>query len=78
MVAMACEMPKVRMAEMETFATTNPLGVRGIGETGTIAAAPALVNAVARIVEHGGGAREGLFTLPLRHDRVRQAMNARE
>jgi carbon-monoxide dehydrogenase large subunit len=26
--------------------TTNPLGVKGVGETGTIAATPAVVNAI--------------------------------
>ena len=30
----------------ETPATTNPLGVKGVGEAGTIASTPAVVNAV--------------------------------
>ena len=30
----------------ETPSTTNPLGVKGVGETGTIASPPAVVNAV--------------------------------
>ena len=36
---------------METRATTNPLGVRGIGEGGTIPAAATIVNAVARTID---------------------------
>ena len=30
----------------ETPATTNPLGVKGVGEAGTIASTPAVVNAI--------------------------------
>ena len=33
-------------ARTETPATTNPLGVKGVGEAGTIASTPAVVNAV--------------------------------
>jgi carbon-monoxide dehydrogenase large subunit len=38
----------------ETPSTTNPLGVKGIGEAGTIAAPPAVVNAVLDAVSHLG------------------------
>ena len=38
----------------ETPSTTNPLGVKGIGEAGTIAAPPAVVNAVIDAVSHLG------------------------
>jgi carbon-monoxide dehydrogenase large subunit len=38
----------------ETPSTTNPLGVKGIGEAGTIAAPPAAVNAVIDAVSHLG------------------------
>ncbi|MGZ4130255.1 MAG: hypothetical protein ACXVPR_05460, partial [Actinomycetota bacterium] len=37
-----------------TPSTTNPLGVKGIGEAGTIAAPPAVVNAVIDAVSHLG------------------------
>jgi carbon-monoxide dehydrogenase large subunit len=38
----------------ETPSSTNPLGVKGIGEAGTIAAPPAVVNAVIDAVSHLG------------------------
>lgn len=38
--------PKIESSHTETPAPHNPLGVKGVGETGTIAATPAVVNAV--------------------------------
>jgi carbon-monoxide dehydrogenase large subunit len=38
--------PKLELAMTETPTAVNPLGVKGIGETGTIAATPAVYNAV--------------------------------
>jgi len=38
--------PKFELAMTETPTTVNPLGVKGIGETGTIASTPAVYNAV--------------------------------
>ena len=40
------DLPDFTVDRTETPATTNPLGVKGVGETGTIAATPAVVNAV--------------------------------
>ncbi|MGH3669719.1 MAG: hypothetical protein ACRDSH_03655, partial [Pseudonocardiaceae bacterium] len=37
-----------------TKTTTNPLGVKGVGEAGTIASTPAVVNAVLDAVRHLG------------------------
>ena len=37
-----------------TPSTTNPLGVKGIGEAGTIASPPAVINAVVDAVSHLG------------------------
>ena len=37
-----------------TPATTNPLGVKGVGEAGTIASTPAVVNAVIDALRHLG------------------------
>jgi carbon-monoxide dehydrogenase large subunit len=37
---------------------TNPLGVKGVGELGTIGAAPCIVNAVADALARAGKARE--------------------
>jgi carbon-monoxide dehydrogenase large subunit len=42
----AADLPSFTTDRTETPATTNPLGVKGVGEAGTIAATPAVVNAV--------------------------------
>src|SRR3712207_9421137 len=42
----APEVPNMILDRTETRSTTNPLGVKGIGESGAIAASPAVVNAV--------------------------------
>lgn len=39
-------LPEIETLHTETPAPHNPLGVKGVGETGTIAATPAVVNAV--------------------------------
>jgi carbon-monoxide dehydrogenase large subunit len=36
-------------------ATTNPLGVKGVGEGGTIGSLAALMNAIADAIPNGGG-----------------------
>jgi aerobic carbon-monoxide dehydrogenase large subunit len=38
--------PKFELGSTETPSPTNPMGVKGVGETGTIASSPAVVNAV--------------------------------
>ncbi len=40
------DLPSFTTARTETASTTNPLGVKGVGEAGTIASTPAVVNAV--------------------------------
>ncbi len=40
------DLPTFRTARTETPATSNPLGVKGVGEAGTIASTPAIMNAV--------------------------------
>ena len=42
----AAVMPNVECALEEVPCKTNPLGVKGIGESGTIGAPPAVINAV--------------------------------
>jgi aerobic carbon-monoxide dehydrogenase large subunit len=44
-VPSAAELPAFETDRTETPSTTNPLGVKGIGEAGTIASPPAVVNA---------------------------------
>ena len=47
-------MPSFELDRTETPSPTNPLGVKGIGEAGTIAAPPAVVNAIVDAVSHLG------------------------
>jgi aerobic carbon-monoxide dehydrogenase large subunit len=42
----AADLPHFDLDRTETPATTNPLGVKGVGEAGTIASTPAVINAV--------------------------------
>jgi carbon-monoxide dehydrogenase large subunit len=55
LVPSAMEIPlMVTDNSQQTPSTTNPLGVKGIGEAGTIAAPPAVLNAVVDAVSHLG------------------------
>ena len=42
----AADLPEIVADRTETPATTHPLGVKGVGEAGTIAATPAVVNGI--------------------------------
>jgi carbon-monoxide dehydrogenase large subunit len=42
----ATEVPSFELADMQTLTSYNPLGVKGIGEAGTIGATPAVQNAI--------------------------------
>jgi carbon-monoxide dehydrogenase large subunit len=53
LVPSAAELPSYETDRTETEAD-NPLGVKGVGETGTIAAAPAVINAVVDALSHLG------------------------
>jgi carbon-monoxide dehydrogenase large subunit len=53
LVPSAAELPSFETDRIETKAD-NPLGVKGVGETGTIAAAPAVINAVVDALSHLG------------------------
>ena len=46
LVPSALDLPHFDTARTETPATSNPLGVKGVGEAGTIASTPAVMNAV--------------------------------
>jgi carbon-monoxide dehydrogenase large subunit len=54
LVPSATELPSFETDRTETESPTNPLGVKGVGETGTIAAAPAVINAVVDALSHLG------------------------
>jgi aerobic carbon-monoxide dehydrogenase large subunit len=46
LVPTAAELPSFEVGRTETPSSTNPLGVKGVGETGTIASTAAVMNAV--------------------------------
>ena len=50
----AAELPDFELVDMATRSPHNPLGVKGIGEAGTIGATPAVQNAVVDAVAHLG------------------------
>jgi aerobic carbon-monoxide dehydrogenase large subunit len=50
----AADLPSFTTDRTETPATSNPLGVKGVGEAGTIASTPAVVNAIVDAVRHLG------------------------
>ena len=54
LVPSAAELPSYELDRTETRSPTNPLGVKGVGETGTIAAAPAVINAIVDALSHLG------------------------
>jgi carbon-monoxide dehydrogenase large subunit len=45
-VPSAADLPSFTTDRTETPSTSNPLGVKGVGEAGTIASTPAVINAV--------------------------------
>lgn len=54
LVPSAAEFPSFELDRTVTPNPTNPMGVKGIGEAGTIAATPAVVNAVIDALSHLG------------------------
>jgi aerobic carbon-monoxide dehydrogenase large subunit len=69
----AAELPSFDLVEMATPTHLNPLGVKGIGEAGTIGATPAVQSAVIDAVSHLGVRHIDMPTSPLR---VWTAINA--
>ncbi len=54
LVPSAADLPNFTTDRTETPSTSNVLGVKGVGEAGTIASTPAVVNAVVDAVRHFG------------------------
>ena len=54
LVISATELPSFEVVHMETPTFANPLGAKGVGESGTIGAIPAVYNAVIDAVAHLG------------------------
>jgi carbon-monoxide dehydrogenase large subunit len=70
----ATDMPPVEGFYQEVRATTNPLGLRGLGECGNPGLGAAMANAVC---DAFGGARVTLTALPVTPQRVWDAMGGR-
>ncbi len=62
----AAEIPNFETDRTETKSPSNYLGVKGIGEAGTIAATPAIVNAVIDALRHEGISYMDMPLTPLR------------
>ncbi len=54
LVPSATEVPSFELDRTVTPSPTNPMGVKGIGEAGTIASTPAVINAVVDALSHLG------------------------
>ena len=66
-------MPHIELDRTETPTNVNPLGVKGVGEAGTIASTPAVVNAVVDALAPLGIRH---LDMPLTPERVWRAMQA--
>jgi aerobic carbon-monoxide dehydrogenase large subunit len=69
----ATEVPSFELADMQTLTSYNPLGVKGIGEAGSIGATPAVQNAVVDALSHLGVRH---IDMPASPQRVWQALQA--
>jgi aerobic carbon-monoxide dehydrogenase large subunit len=74
-VPSAAELPNFTLDRTVTPSTTNPMGVKGIGEAGTIASPPAVLNAVADALRAVG---VEFIDLPASAERVWRAIQAAE
>ena len=69
----AAELPSFERVPMETPTPVNPLGAKGIGESGTIGATPAVQNAVVDALAHLGVRH---LDMPLTPERVWRAVTS--
>ncbi len=70
----ADDMPKLEVARTETPSPVNPLGIKGAGETGTIASTPAVANAVMDALSPFGITH---LDMPLTPGRIWEALRGR-
>ncbi|MEM7544958.1 MAG: xanthine dehydrogenase family protein molybdopterin-binding subunit [Pseudomonadota bacterium] len=70
----AADLPVLEPHFVEIPCTTNPYGVKGCGESGTVAAIPAVALAVQDAIHRAGGA---MIEAPFTSQRVWQALNCR-
>jgi len=72
-VPKASFLPRIELESTETPSPTNPMGVKGVGETGTIASTPAVVNAVVDALSPFGIKH---LDMPLTPEKVWRAMES--
>jgi carbon-monoxide dehydrogenase large subunit len=72
----ATELPSFELHPMETPTDVNPLGAKGIGESGTIGSTPAVQNAVVDALSHLGVRHVDMPASPERVWRAIQAATA--
>jgi carbon-monoxide dehydrogenase large subunit len=72
-VISAAELPSFELVDMETPTPVNPLGAKGIGESGTIGSTPAVQSAVVDALAHYGIRH---LDMPATPERVWQAIAA--
>ncbi len=73
LVPSATELPSFEVSNTETPSPRNPIGAKGIGESGTIGSTPAVHNAVVDAVSHLGVTHIDMPTSP---QRIWEALNA--
>jgi carbon-monoxide dehydrogenase large subunit len=73
LVPSAAEFPSIVTDHTVTPSPTNPMGVKGVGEAGTIAATPAVINAIVDALSHLGVTD---IDMPASPQRVWAAINA--
>jgi carbon-monoxide dehydrogenase large subunit len=78
LVMAATDAPTIRLDHVQTLPTTNPLGVRGVGEGAVLPVAPAIVGAITRIADPWSVERENhLYAVPLKPTSILLAMGDR-
>jgi carbon-monoxide dehydrogenase large subunit len=74
----APEIPNMILDRTEVPSPTNPMGVKGIGESGAIAAQPAVVNAIIDALSHEGVTHIDMPASPMRVWKTLQEARGRE
>ncbi|TDD80961.1 xanthine dehydrogenase family protein molybdopterin-binding subunit [Actinomadura darangshiensis] len=75
LIPSAADLPSFTTDRTETPATSNPMGVKGVGEAGTIASTPAVVNAIVDALRPHGVHD---VPMPCSPERVWRAMRAED
>jgi carbon-monoxide dehydrogenase large subunit len=71
----ADDLPPIRFETRNVPSTTNPLGIKGAGEAGSIGSCPAVMNAVVDALDRGFGVRH--IDMPATSLRVRKTVASR-